>query len=69
MSARIEEFLARLYVEDKALDAFLADPHGEAARYGLTDGECTATARLDPADLRFAAEGFRRKRARGRMPA
>jgi hypothetical protein len=63
MSARLESFLARLYVDEDARAAFLADPDGEATRAALTPRERADVGRLDPADLRLAATGFARKRA------
>jgi hypothetical protein len=63
MSARLESFLARLYVDDDAREAYLADGDGEAARAGLDASERAAVARIDPVDLRLAAQGFARKRA------
>lgn len=69
MSARLESWLARLYVDEGARDAFLRDPDAEATRAGLSVDERAAMARLDLADLRAAADGFARKRARRRTPA
>jgi hypothetical protein len=68
MSARLESFLARLYVDDGAREAYLADRDGEAARAGLDGSERAAAARIDPVDLRLAAQGFARKRAHKRRP-
>jgi hypothetical protein len=68
MSARLESFLARLYVDEGAREAYLADRDGEAARAGLDDGERAAAARIDPVELRLAAHGFARKRAQKARP-
>jgi hypothetical protein len=68
MSARLESFLARLYVDESAREAYLADRAGEAARAGLDDGDRAAVARIDPVDLRLAAQGFARKRAHKTTP-
>jgi hypothetical protein len=63
MSARLESFLVRLYVDAGVRDAFLADREGEAARALLTAEESAAVCRLDASDLQTAAHGFARKRA------
>jgi hypothetical protein len=64
MSAqKVEEFLARLYVDDQARARFRADPRGEAVKAGLTDEECSALSEIDLIGLELAAESFARKRA------
>lgn len=64
MSARLESFLARLYVDAGTREAYVADPEGEAKRAGLTASEQASMRRLDSNDLNLAASGYARKRAR-----
>jgi hypothetical protein len=68
VSLRLEAFLARIYVDESAREAYLADPEGEAARAGLEAADCAALRRVNPAELRLAARSFawKRGRARGR---
>ena len=61
-SPAFEAFLARIYTDDAARSAFLADPRGEAERAGLSGGEVEALERIDREGLRLAAESFRAKR-------
>ena len=64
MSAqKLEEFLARLYVDDQARARFLADPAREASNAGLTVVDCAALQNIDLVGLELAAESFARKRA------
>jgi hypothetical protein len=63
MSLRLEAFLARIYVDEQARDAFLADPDGETTRAGLDVGERAALRAMEPVNLRLATEGFACKRA------
>jgi hypothetical protein len=62
-SVALEIFLARLYTDAAARERFTADPEGEAARAGLSAGECTAMVRCDRVGLEMAAESFDHKRA------
>jgi len=62
-SPRFEAFLARIYVDRAAREAFLLDPPGEAGRFGLTPLECAALTRIDRPGLLLAAAAFERKRA------
>ena len=57
-----EAYLARLYVDENARAAFLADPRDNAARAGLAPAECEAVAGLDRVGLELAADSFERKR-------
>ena len=57
-----ETFLARLYVDAKARERFLADPRGEAQRAGLTVEQVDALAAIDRDGLALAARSFERKR-------
>lgn len=62
MSPGFEAFLARIYVDAEARRRFLADPHGEAVRAGLTRDEAAGLATIDRAGLELAARSFARKR-------
>jgi hypothetical protein len=63
MSAgNFEAFLARIYVDPDARARFLADPHDEAQKGGLTEEECEALVNIDRVGLEFAAQSFARKR-------
>jgi hypothetical protein len=66
MSPRFEHFLARLYVDAKARQQFLADPRGEATAAGLADDEIAAAVCIDRVGLELAAAGFAHKRRHGR---
>jgi len=66
MSARLEVFLARLYVEAAAREAYRADPDRETTRAGLDAAERAALAAIDAADLDLAAQGFAAKRSHKR---
>ena len=62
-AATFESLLAHIYVDAQVRARFLADPHGEAAKAGLTDEECAALAQIDRVGLELAAGSFERKRA------
>ena len=63
MSAgNFEAFLARIYVDPDARARFLADPHSEAQKAGLTEVEREALVNIDRVGLEFAAQSFARKR-------
>jgi len=66
MSARLEAFLARIYVETEARERFLADPRKEAAAAKLDADEIEAVVNIDRVGLRMVAESLRRKRAKRR---
>jgi hypothetical protein len=66
MNARLEAFLARIYVDAQARENFLANPRAAAAAAGLDRDETEAVAHIDRAGLRMAAESLRRKRERKR---
>jgi len=63
-SPRLEAFLARIYVDRAARDAFLAAPLVEARRAGLTPDECAGLLAIDRPGLLLAAASFERKRER-----
>ncbi len=63
MSASLfEAFLAQLYVDESARAKFLADPHGEAIKAGLTTPEVEAVARIDRVGLEMLTKSLERKR-------
>jgi hypothetical protein len=66
-SPGIEAFLARLYTEEAALAAFLANPEAAAAAAGLDAAEIAALAAIDRDGLAMAARSFRAKRERSRL--
>ena len=61
--SRFEAFLARIYVDQKAREKFLADPRGEATRAGLTAPEIEALVNIDREGLEFLAHSLEHKRA------
>ena len=65
-SAPLETFLARLYTDPVALQRFIADPQGEAARAGLSAAESQAMAESDQVGLQMAAVSFGSKREQHR---
>ena len=60
--ARLEAFLARLYVDSDARADFLHDRARAAIAAGLTEAECAAVAALDAGALELAAGSFTHKR-------
>jgi hypothetical protein len=66
-SPLLEAFLARLYTDEAALEAFLEMPADEARNAGLAASEVAALLEVDRDGLVMAARGFRAKlRARRR---
>jgi hypothetical protein len=64
MSAqKLELFLTKLYVDDKARSRFLANPRREALNAGLNEHDCAALEKIDFVGLELAADSFARKRA------
>ena len=61
-SSRFEAFLARIYVDDDARAAFLADPRTEAAKAGLTDTEVESLTKIDRVGLDLYAKSLEQKR-------
>jgi hypothetical protein len=55
--------LARLYSDDAALAAFVADPRGQTERAGLLPEEAAQLCQVDRSALGLAARSFARKRA------
>ena len=68
MSARLEAFLARLYVDAHLRAAYSADAETEATRAGLEPAERSALLRIDVVDLALAARSFAAKRAHKARP-
>lgn len=72
MSPAFETFVARLYVDEKLRQAFLADAAAVAEGAGLTADEIRAVERIDRTGLELAAQVFehkRRRRAESSHPA
>ena len=61
--ARLEAFLARIYVDQSAREKFLADPRGEATRADLTPQEIEDLVNIDREGLEFFAHSLEHKRA------
>jgi uncharacterized protein len=62
-AAAFESYLARLLVDDRARQRFLADPGGEAEREGLDARAVLALVHVDRIGLELAADSFAHKRA------
>ena len=63
-SPALEEFLAKLYTDQPALDAFLHAPAEIARAAGLDEAEVSALVDADHIGLVMAAASFRAKRER-----
>jgi hypothetical protein len=63
-SPKLEEFLARLYTDERSLDAFVHTPAETARAAGLDPAEVLALVGADRIGLVMAAASFRAKRAR-----
>jgi hypothetical protein len=63
-SARLEAFLAKIYVDERARAEFLADPRNAAARAGLTELEIAALEKIDRVGLELTTRSLSRKRQR-----
>ena len=59
---KLEQFLARIYVDVDARARFLANPRAEAARAGLAEDQCLALESVDRIGLQMAARSYARKR-------
>jgi hypothetical protein len=64
IAARLEAFLAKIYVEEDSRERFLVDPRGEAAKAGLNEREIAALEKIDRAGLILTARSLRKKRRR-----
>ena len=62
MSARLEVFLAQLYVDADLRRRFFRDPEAAARHAGLSEWECREVAKVPALDLERAADSFERKR-------
>lgn len=63
-ASRLENFLARIYIDAIARERFLADPRGEATRAGLAAHEIEALVNIDREGLEMFADSLRHKKAR-----
>ena len=62
--ARLEAFLARLYVDAAFLERFTAQPSAIARDAGLSEAQVQSVTAMNMGDLRLTAGGFRAKGAR-----
>lgn len=60
--ARLETFLARIYVDETSRARFLADPRGEATKAGLTAEQIEHLVKIDRDGLELLAESLKRKK-------
>jgi hypothetical protein len=69
-AARLEAFLAKIYVDEDSRERFLADPRSEAAKAGLNEQEIKALEKIDRAGLILTAQSLQKKRRRlsGKRP-
>src|SRR5262245_1118092 len=63
-AARLEAFLAKIYVDEDSRERFLVDPRGEAAKAGLNEQEIGALEKIDRAGLILTAQSLQKKRRR-----
>jgi len=63
-AARLEAFLAKIYVEEDSRERFLVDPRGEAAKAGLNEREIAALEKIDRAGLILTVRSLQKKRRR-----
>jgi len=63
-AARLEAFLAKIYVDENSRERFMADPRGEAAKAGLGEREIEALEKIDRAGLILTARSLHQKRRR-----
>jgi hypothetical protein len=61
-AARLEAFLAKIYVDEESRERFLADPRGEATKAGLGEREIEALEKIDRAGLILATRSLQKKR-------
>ncbi|HEX5833588.1 MAG TPA: hypothetical protein VFY34_07035 [Pyrinomonadaceae bacterium] len=60
--SRLENFLARIYVDQTAREKFLADPRGEALRAGLAPHEIEQLVNIDRDGLELFAHSLEHKK-------
>jgi hypothetical protein len=61
-TAKLEAFLARIYVDENAREKFLNDPEVESQRAGLSAEECEALKQIDRVGLELMATSLERKK-------
>ncbi len=61
MSAALEAYLARLYLDTDARRAFTADPRAAASRAGLQPADIAALERIDRVGLELTARSLQAK--------
>jgi len=59
---QVESFLAKIYIDRSAREAFLADPRASAGKAGLASNAIESLENIDLAGLELAARSFERKR-------
>ena len=67
MSASLEAYLARLYLDADARRAFSVDPRGAATRAGLDDTDAEAVTHIDRAGLELTARSLQARRENGQI--
>jgi hypothetical protein len=60
--SRLEAFLVKIYVDEKARAKFLADPRGEATKAGLTAQQVEDVIKIDRDGLELFAHSLERKK-------
>jgi hypothetical protein len=68
VSAALEAYLARLYLDADARRAFAADPRGAASRAGLDAADVAALQQVDRVGLELTARSLAAKRAASARP-
>jgi hypothetical protein len=63
MSASLEAYLVKLYLDRDARREFVADPSAAAREAGLAEADVAALERVDRVGLELAARSFAAKRA------
>ena len=62
MSATLESFLARVYVDQDYRESFLRDPRSEAVKAGLSPAEVQAVMQIDQVGLELFVASLQKKR-------
>lgn len=65
----LEAFLAKLYVDPKVREAFVADPRGTAMSHGLSHELARGLCEMDFEGLELAARSYEQKRSHKRKVA
>jgi hypothetical protein len=63
MSASLEAYLVKLYLDRDARREFVADPRAAAREAGLAEADVAVLERIDRVGLELAARSFAAKRA------